>query len=364
MSLSDTIRKLLEEAARREEEMLRRLQDPEVASDHERVARLSQELGEVRVLAEHHRRLVKLDGEIEESRSLVDSDDEEMRELAESALEAAEEERERLFESAAGYLVSRDEMGSRNVILEIRAGTGGDEAALFAADLFRMYSRFAERRGYRLEVLSAVQTGIGGTKEIIATISGKDVYQQLRFESGGHRVQRVPETESQGRIHTSLATVAVMPEAEKVEIDIRPDDLKIDFYRASGPGGQKVNKTSSAVRIVHIPTGLKVECQDEKSQHKNRARAMKILNARIFDHQRRKVEEERSSLRRSQIGSGDRNERIRTYNFPQSRVTDHRANVNLYDLDSVMDGDLDELLDRLAEFDRQRKLEGLGDEPV
>jgi peptide chain release factor 1 len=287
-----------------------------------------------------------------------------MRELASAEIEEKEARQRELLDRAAGELVSRDEFGARNVILEIRAGTGGDEAALFAADLFRMYSRFAETKKWKVEVLSETATELGGFKEVIATITGKDAYQSLRFESGGHRVQRVPDTEAQGRIHTSLATVAVMPEADEVEVDIKRDDLKIDFFRASGPGGQKVNKTSSAVRIVHEPTGLKVECQDEKSQHKNKSRALKILSSRLMAHYREEADRERSDMRRSQIGSGDRGEKIRTYNFPQNRVTDHRVPVTLYDLANVMEGALDELIDLLAEADREAKLKALAADPA
>jgi len=362
VSIDDTIRKWLEDVRARYAELLELSQMPEVTSDHVRAAKVMRELGELTKSAEMCRELVQVEQDLAEARELLEvADDDDERELAESEIEEKDERRRAIFDAAADHLVSHDKLSGRNVILEVRAGTGGDEAALFAGDLFRMYSRFAERVGYKTEVLSVDSTGLGGFKEVVATISGKGVYQQLRFESGGHRVQRVPETEAQGRIHTSMATVAVMPEADEVEVDIKSDDLRIDFYRASGPGGQKVNKTSSAVRIVHEPTGLKVECQDEKSQHKNKARAMKILSSRLLDFHQSKAEAERSSLRRSQIGSGDRNERIRTYNFPQSRVTDHRVNVSVHNLEAVMDGDLTGLIAKLAQHDREARLKFLAE---
>jgi peptide chain release factor 1 len=362
MSADDTIRRWLADMAARHDELLALSQDPEVTTDHVRAAKVMRELGEATRPCGLHRELVGVEEDLAEARELLSvAEDEEEKALAESEIEEKEARLRAIIDHAANLLVSQDELSDRNVILEVRAGTGGDEAALFAGDLFRMYSRFAERKNYKLEVLSSVSTGLGGYKEIVATISGKGVYRNLRFESGGHRVQRVPETEAQGRIHTSLATVAVMPEAEAVDVDLRKDDLTIDTYRASGPGGQKVNKTDSAVRIVHKPTGLKVECQDEKSQHKNKARAMKILLSRLLDFHQSKAEAERSSMRRSQIGSGDRNERIRTYNFPQSRVTDHRVNLNLYNLDGVMDGDLDQLIEKLGEHDRDERLRGLAE---
>jgi len=254
-------------------------------------------------------------------------------------------------------LLPKDKDDSRNAILEVRAGTGGDEAALFGANLFTMYQRFAAKNGWRFEVMEVSETGIGGYKEATATISGTDVFARLKFESGVHRVQRVPETEAGGRIHTSAATVAVLPEAEEVDIDVDENDLRIDVFRASGPGGQSVNTTDSAVRITHIPTGIVVSQQDEKSQHKNRAKAMKILRARLYDAERARVESERAAARKGQVGSGDRSERIRTYNFPQGRVTDHRINLTLYKLDRVMAGEaLDEVIDALVSEDQAQRL--------
>ncbi|CDX14414.1 peptide chain release factor RF-1 [Mesorhizobium sp. ORS 3324] len=282
------------------------------------------------------------------------STDAEMRALAEAELPQVEEHIEALQRDIQILLLPKDAADDRNAILEIRAGTGGDEAALFAGDLFRMYERYAASRGWRFEVVSASEGEVGGYKEIIASVSGKGVFAHLKFESGVHRVQRVPETEAGGRIHTSAATVAVLPEAEEVDIDIRPEDIRIDTMRASGSGGQHVNTTDSAVRITHLPTGIMV-VQAEKSQHQNRARAMQILRARLYDLERSRADEERSESRKSQVGSGDRSERIRTYNFPQGRVTDHRINLTLYKLDRVMMGELDEVIDALI-ADHQSKL--------
>ena len=280
--------------------------------------------------------------------------DAEMRALAEADLPEVEERIEALQKDIQILLLPKDAADDRNAILEIRAGTGGDEAALFAGDLFRMYERYAASRGWRFEVVSASEGEVGGYKEIIASVSGKGVFAHLKFESGVHRVQRVPETEAGGRIHTSAATVAVLPEAEEVDIDIRAEDIRIDTMRASGSGGQHVNTTDSAVRITHLPTGIMV-VQAEKSQHQNRARAMQILRARLYDLERSRADEERSESRKSQVGSGDRSERIRTYNFPQGRVTDHRINLTLYKLDRVMMGELDEVIDALI-ADHQSKL--------
>ncbi|RWM34848.1 peptide chain release factor 1 [Mesorhizobium sp.] len=282
------------------------------------------------------------------------STDAEMRALAEADLPHVEERIEALQKDIQILLLPKDAADDRNAILEIRAGTGGDEAALFAGDLFRMYERYAASRGWRFEVVSASEGEVGGYKEIIASVSGKGVFAHLKFESGVHRVQRVPETEAGGRIHTSAATVAVLPEAEEVDVEIRPEDIRIDTMRASGSGGQHVNTTDSAVRITHLPTGIMV-VQAEKSQHQNRARAMQILRARLYDLERSRADEERSESRKSQVGSGDRSERIRTYNFPQGRVTDHRINLTLYKLERVMMGELDEVIDALI-ADHQSKL--------
>lgn len=328
-------------------------------SDPQEFVRLSKEYAELNEVVESIRALRGLREEMAGlSEILADDDaDAEMKELAE--LELTElSEREPVAEQALKFmLLPKDEADRKNAILEIRAGTGGDEAALFAADLFRMYQRYAENRGWKVEIMDASDTGIGGFKEIVSSISGSDVFARLKYESGVHRVQRVPETESSGRIHTSAATVAVLPEAEEVDVDIADADLRVDTYRASGPGGQSVNTTDSAIRITHLPTGIVVTQQDEKSQHKNRAKAMRVLRARLYEHQRQLIDAERAQARKSQVGSGDRSERIRTYNFPQGRVTDHRINLTLHKLERILDGEgLDELIDALVTEDQAARL--------
>lgn len=312
-------------------------------------ADLQEMAGKIRELRDAEKELADLEGLISEAGT-----DAEMRDLAEADLEAVSEKLEALRQEIQILLLPRDAADEKSAILEIRAGTGGDEAALFAGDLFRMYERYASSQGWKIEVVSASEGEVGGYKEIIASVSGKGVFAKLKFESGVHRVQRVPETEAGGRIHTSAATVAVLPEAEDVDIEIRNEDIRIDTMRASGAGGQHVNTTDSAVRITHLPTGIMV-VSAEKSQHQNRARAMQILRARLFDMERTKADDERSEARRLQVGSGDRSERIRTYNFPQGRLTDHRINLTLYKLDRVMLGELDEVIDALI-ADHQTKL--------
>ncbi|RED48062.1 peptide chain release factor 1 [Aestuariispira insulae] len=288
--------------------------------------------------------------------------DAEMKELAEEELQTLNEQLPDLEHQLQLALLPKDQADSRNAILEIRAGTGGDEAALFAGDLFRMYQRYAANHGWRVELIEESANEIGGFSQVVASVSGSDVFKRLKYESGVHRVQRVPETESGGRIHTSAATVAVLPEAEEVDIEIANEDLRIDTFRAQGAGGQHVNTTDSAIRITHIPTGVVVQCQDEKSQHKNKAKAMKVLRARLYEHERERLASERAEDRKSQVGSGDRSERIRTYNFPQGRVTDHRINLTLYKLDKVIEGEaLDELLDALILEDQMAQLAALGE---
>ena len=323
------------------------------------LAGFSRELSELRPVCEQIELVRSLESELQDAMTMIAeaAGDQEMQAMAEAEVALLKDQIPGEKERLQLLLLPKDKDDSRNAILEVRAGTGGDEAALFGANLFSMYQRFAAKNGWRFEVMEVSETGIGGYKEATATISGTDVFARLKFESGVHRVQRVPETEAGGRIHTSAATVAVLPEAEEVDIDVDENDLRIDVFRASGPGGQSVNTTDSAVRITHIPTGIVVSQQDEKSQHKNRAKAMKILRARLYDAERARVESERAAARKGQVGSGDRSERIRTYNFPQGRVTDHRINLTLYKLDRVMAGEaLDEVIDALVSEDQAQRL--------
>ena len=321
-------------------------------------AKLSKEYSDLTPVVDAIGNLRKAKAEIADLASLIaDGETEaEMKAMAEEEFAQLKDKIPELEQQVQVMLLPRDLADDKNAILEVRAGTGGEEAGLFAADLFRMYQRYAESRKWKFELMSVNETGIGGYKEAIASISGAGVFARLKFESGVHRVQRVPETESGGRIHTSAATVAVMPEAEEVDIKIEDKDLRIDVFRASGPGGQSVNTTDSAVRITHLPTGVVVTQQDEKSQHKNKAKAMKVLRARLYEAERQKADAERAETRKSQIGSGDRSERIRTYNYPERRVTDHRINLTLHKLDRVMDGDLDEIVDALTTDDEARRL--------
>ncbi len=325
---------------------------------------LAREYAELEPVAQKVERYRKAQADLAEAREMLEGGDAEMAELARDEVEPLEAEIEALEAAIKLALLPKDAADERSVILEVRAGTGGDEAALFAGDLFRMYSRYAQDHGWRVEVMSASEGEVGGFKEVIASVKGAGAYAKMKFESGVHRVQRVPDTETQGRIHTSAATVAVLPEAEEVDVDINPSDLKIDTFRASGAGGQHVNTTDSAVRITHIPTGTVVAVQDERSQHKNKARAMQVLASRIFDAERQRLDAERADARKGQVGSGDRSERIRTYNFPQGRVTDHRINLTLYKLDKVITGEaLGDLVDALIS-DHQAslltQLEGAG----
>jgi peptide chain release factor 1 len=320
-------------------------------------AKLAKEYSELSPVVEGINTLRRAQVEQAELEELAKGPDLEMRKLAESELDAVRKRLLTLDEKVKSLLLPKDEADEKNAILEVRAGTGGDEAALFAAELFRMYQRYAALKGWRFEIIEMSETGLGGLKEVIAEIAGRGVFARLKFESGVHRVQRVPATEGSGRIHTSAATVAVLPEAEEVDIKIDDKDLRVDVFRSSGPGGQSVNTTDSAVRITHIPTGVVVSQQDEKSQHKNKAKAMKILRARLYERERQARDAERAASRKSQVGTGDRSERIRTYNFPQGRVSDHRINLTLYKIDKVMEGEaLDEFIDALQAEDRAAKL--------
>jgi peptide chain release factor 1 len=339
----------LEDVERRYCELETLLADPTVLANRKDFARFAKERADLAEIVETYRGWKRLQREIDEHKSLLDGPDVELRELAKAELPDLRHRAEAAEARLKVLLLPRDPNDEKNVVLEIRAGTGGEEASLFAASLFRMYSHYAESRKWRIEVLSANPTGLGGFKEIISLIEGRGAYSRLKYEGGVHRVQRVPVTEASGRIHTSAVTVAVLPEADEVEVQIdEAKDLRIDVYRSSGPGGQSVNTTDSAVRVTHLRTGLVVACQDEKSQHKNKAKALKILRARLLERAQEQQHAEQAQSRRSMVGSGDRSERIRTYNFPQGRVTDHRINLTLYTLDRVIDGDLDEILDALA----------------
>jgi peptide chain release factor 1 len=357
MSLDQSMDRVM---ARRAEVEARLSESASLAPDE--LASLSRELAELRPVCEQIDLVRRLEADRVAAAQMIDEadGDAEIMEMARAEIEEVETRLPVEMKALQLLLLPRDRDDSRNAILEVRAGTGGDEAALFASDLFGMYQRFAAKHGWRFEVMEVSETGIGGYKEATANIAGSDVFARLKFESGVHRVQRVPETEAGGRIHTSAATVAVLPEAEDVDIDVQESDLRIDVFRASGPGGQSVNTTDSAVRITHIPTGIVVSQQDEKSQHKNRAKAMKILRARLYDAERARLQAERAASRKGQVGSGDRSERIRTYNFPQGRVTDHRINLTLYKLDKVIAGEaLDEVVEALvAEDQAQRLAEG------
>ena len=346
--MKDSIHKKLEGIAERHEELSGLLADPGVIGNQDQFRKLSVEYSQLEDVVKTFQQWQQTRDDIASAREMLADSDAEMRAMAQEELAAAEQQAETLETELQKLLLPKDPHDDSNVFLEIRAGTGGDEAAIFAGDLFRMYSRYAEKHRWQLEVISESEGEHGGYKEIIARVIGQGAYSRLKFESGVHRVQRVPETESQGRIHTSAATVAVMPEAEAVEADeINPADLRVDTYRASGAGGQHVNKTDSAIRLTHLPTGIVVECQDERSQHKNRARAMSLLAARLLDMKRSRQEAEQAATRRNLVGSGDRSERIRTYNFPQGRITDHRINLTLYKLDEVLAGELDQVIDPL-----------------
>jgi peptide chain release factor 1 len=335
-----------------------RLSDPKLVNNQKEYQKVVREHAHLSRINSIYQKFTKVQREIQENRALLRDEDEdpELQELARAELEELEEKKARLDNELKIMLLPKDPNDAKNIFLEIRAGTGGDEAALFAGDLFRMYSRFAEHMGWKVEVMSSSPLGIGGFKEIIGLITGEQVYSKLKYESGVHRVQRVPETEAQGRIHTSAVTVAILPEADEVELNIDMNELKFDVFRSSGPGGQSVNTTDSAVRVTHLPTGLVVTCQDEKSQHKNKAKALTVLRARLLDQIEQEHHDKISQDRKSQVGSGDRSERIRTYNFPQGRMTDHRINLTLYKLDAIMSGKLDEVIYPLIAHDQSERL--------
>ena len=329
------------------EDLDARISSPEVMSDMKKYKELMVERSHIAPIVEKLEEMESLENAKKDAEEMLKESDSELVEMAKEEISDISKKLEKAEKEVKMLLIPPDPLDGKNIIMEIRAGTGGDEAALFAADVYRMYTHYAESKRWKIEVISSNETGIGGLKEIIFSITGKDVYASLRYESGVHRVQRVPETESGGRIHTSAITVAVLPEAEETDIEIKPEDLKVDVMRAGGPGGQCVNTTDSAVRLTHIPTGLVVICQDEKSQIKNKAKALRVLRSRLYELEEEKKRKERSEERKSQVGSGDRSERIRTYNFPQGRVTDHRINLTLYKLDSVMNGDLDDIIEPL-----------------
>jgi len=352
----------LEKIYERVEEINGLLADPAVINDQKKFRGLSMEHSQILPVATTFESYRHVLSDIEEARNMLKDSDEDMRALAKDELAQAEDRKENLELELQKLLIPPDPHADSNVFLEVRAGTGGDEAAIFAGDLFRMYSRYAERKGWQIEILSEHEGEHGGYKEIISRIIGRGAYSKLKFESGAHRVQRVPETESQGRIHTSACTVAIMPEVDEIEdVDINSNDLKVDTYRASGAGGQHVNKTDSAIRITHLPTGIVVECQDERSQHKNRARAMSLLKAKILQQEQDKQFAEQAATRKSLVGSGDRSERIRTYNFPQGRVTDHRINLTLYKLETLMEGELGMVIDPLVNEYQAEQLAALNE---
>jgi peptide chain release factor 1 len=348
----------LEQIEEKYDRLERDLSAPDVFHDQERYRVLSKAHADLSEIVKEFRRYKRLSRDLTENRELLHDSDPEIRALARAEAESIAELLPEVEERLKILLIPKDPLDEKNTIIEIRAGTGGDEAALFAADLFRMYSRYAEQMGWRVELMSAHETGGGGFKEVIASFSGDNVYSRLKYESGVHRVQRVPVTESQGRIHTSAVTVAILPEAEDVDVSIDPGELRIDVFRSSGPGGQSVNTTDSAVRITHLPTGLVVSCQDEKSQHKNKAKALKVLRARLLKLKQEEKKREQDENRKSQVGSGDRSERIRTYNFPQGRVTDHRINLTIYNLENVLAGSLEQIIDPLVQHYQAEALRG------
>lgn len=354
------MRELLDQKLARFEELERQLVDPQVLANSSRLAAVARERGSLAKIATKYRRFKDLNAEISESLAFMAGPDPELRELAEAELPKLKEERETYWNELLDLSIGGEDANRSRCVMEIRAGTGGDEAALFARDLYEMYKHYGEEKGWKVEVLDLSPTELGGFKEVILGWEGEGVFRELQYESGGHRVQRVPETEAKGRIHTSAATVAVMPEPEDVEIDVKPDDYRKDLFSASGPGGQHVNKTQSAVRLTHYETGIVVQCQDEKSQHKNMAKALRVLKTRIYEQKRAQEHAKRAEARKTLVGSGDRSQRIRTYNFSENRLTDHRIGLTLYKLDSILSGNLSPVLDALIEYDRQQQRELMG----
>jgi len=358
-----SLRTKLQHLSERLEEINYLLSDPDVISDQNKFRGLSQEHAQLGPIVSCYSDYENTLTAIEDAKAMLEEDDPDMREMAQDELKTAEQRQETLEQELQLLMLPKDPNDDKNIFLEVRAGTGGDEAAIFAGDLFRMYARYAEKRGWNIEVMSEHEGEHGGYKEVIARIEGQGAYSRLKFESGGHRVQRVPETESQGRVHTSACTVAIMPEVDSIdEYEINSGDLKVDTFRASGAGGQHVNKTDSAIRITHIPSGIVVECQDERSQHKNRARAMSLLQARLLTQEQDKQQAEQAETRKLLVGSGDRSQRIRTYNYPQGRISDHRINLTLYKLDEVMQGNLDDVIEPLIHEHQADLLASMGDE--
>jgi peptide chain release factor 1 len=354
------MRDLLDQKLARFEQLENDLLNPEVLANSARVTAVAREHGSLGKLAKKYRKFKKINAQVAEAQQMIEGDDAEMRELAEAELPELREQRDLLWNELLEPTIGGEDANRSRVIMEIRAGTGGDEAALFARDLYDMYRHYAEVKGWKTEILSHHATELGGFKDIVLTVEGEGSYRELQYESGGHRVQRVPDTETQGRIHTSAATVAVLPEPEEVEVDLKPDDYRLDTFCASGPGGQHVNKTASAVRLTHFETGIVVQCQDEKSQLKNKTKALRELAARIYDHKLQKEQDKRAAERKSLVGSGDRSERIRTYNFPQNRLTDHRIGLTLHSLDQIIAGNLQPVTDALIDYDRQQLRDQMG----
>jgi peptide chain release factor 1 len=356
------MREKLDQTLARFEELEQMLLDPEIQAVGARYSQVAREHGSIAKLGAKYRRFRSLNNQIAEAREMIEGGDGDLRELAEAELPGLRDEREQLWNELLDLTIGGEDANRTKCVMEVRAGTGGDEAALFARDLYEMYKHHAEAKGWKVEILDASPTELGGFKDICLGLEGEGVFRELQYESGGHRVQRVPETETKGRIHTSAATVAVLAEPEDVEVDIKPDDYRKDLFCASGPGGQHVNKTASAVRLTHFETGIVVQCQDEKSQHKNLARALRVLKSRVYEMKREEEAKKRAETRKTLVGSGDRSQRIRTYNFPENRITDHRINFTLYKLDNILAGNLQPVTDALMDYDRQQQREAMGTE--